>query len=747
MKKYFINPLLLISISVFSTNNQEKVDSLLSVLATLKADTGKVSVLIDIANTYHNFETENALKYCNQALELAEELGSESKLYECYVTKGLINSRIGNNKEAIQNFKFIIKNAGENHPSKARAYVNIGNLYADVGDYDSSLFFYEKSIIAFENIKDKTSKANVLNNIGTIYSDLGDFDKAIAYYTRSQKTSESINNKSGAAAAIGNIGIIYYYQSNIERALEYIEESVKIYKEINQLDKVANSLNNLAAMYSQIDKMDKAIECFKESSLIYEKLNHKSGMALMAQNTANMYFKIKNGSKGLEYMDKAIKLYEELDNKKDIGKCYRGLGQYYVEIKEYDLAIKNFLISEEIFTPLNVKNDLRTLYDYMAIAYEENNSHKKSNEYLHKYIAVNDSIFNSDKSQQITEMQEKFDSESKQTEIELQQIEIAKQNSEVAHQTKQKIWFGIGLGLSLVLLIMAFRGYRQKKEANSIITHQKNEVEEKNKEIIDSINYAKRIQNALLNSEEHEAKFLREHFIYFNPKDIVSGDFYWTFEKHNFLYLAVADCTGHGVPGAFLTMLGTAFLNEITAKEATLSPSEILNELRSKIIKELNQTGAEGENKDGMDMSLIRLDISTNELQWSGANNPLWLVKNKLEEESNSLKLIISINDKHLYEIKADKQPISYYPESKPFTNHKIKLDKEDVIYLFTDGYADQFGGVKVKKFKYKPFKQLLVSLSNQDLKEQRNALENNFTQWQGDLEQIDDVCVIGLRI
>jgi ligand-binding sensor domain-containing protein len=254
-------------------------------------------------------------------------------------------------------------------------------------------------------------------------------------------------------------------------------------------------------------------------------------------------------------------------------------------------------------------------------------------------------------------------------------------------------------------------------------------VEEKNKDILDSIHYAKRIQEALLKEEGHTSKHLPEHFVLFMPKDIVSGDFYWAMEKGKHWYVAAVDCTGHGVPGAFMSMLGMSFLNDILSGNQLLSPSEILDQLCNKVVKELRQTGESGGSKDGMDISLIRIDLITRELQWAGANNALNIIQNG-----------------QLYEIKADKQPIGYYPEQKPFTNHVIQLQANECVYIFTDGYADQFGGPKGKKFKYKQLEDLIFANHNLPAEEQKMLLKKTFIDWKGNLEQIDDVCVIGIK-
>jgi serine phosphatase RsbU (regulator of sigma subunit) len=296
---------------------------------------------------------------------------------------------------------------------------------------------------------------------------------------------------------------------------------------------------------------------------------------------------------------------------------------------------------------------------------------------------------------------------------------------------------------------------QQIQERTKEVLEKSIKLEHAYKEITDSITYAQRIQRALLKGKEQENRSELSHFILFKPKDIVSGDFYWALEKQDYLYLASADCTGHGVPGAFLTMLGTSFLNEINSSIDVLSPDEILNQLRNRMIKELKQTGKEGESKDGMDISLIRLNIKTNELIWAGANNPLWIVKNEksptandyiIENGEESVKVLKSGN-RELLEFKPDKQPIGYSYNQTPFSNVTLQLHKDDLIYIFTDGYADQFGGPNEKKYKYKTLKEKVLEISNLSLIEQMDKLDEEFEAWKGHYEQLDDVCVIGLKV
>jgi serine phosphatase RsbU (regulator of sigma subunit) len=271
------------------------------------------------------------------------------------------------------------------------------------------------------------------------------------------------------------------------------------------------------------------------------------------------------------------------------------------------------------------------------------------------------------------------------------------------------------------------------QKAYDQIRHQSRLLEERNNEIMESIRYAKRIQEAVLVEKKHVSSHLPEHFIYFRPKDIVSGDFYWAQEKDGFLYVAAADCTGHGVPGGFLTMLGIAFLNEILSQKSLLTPAQILGELRDKFIKELR---LQDSSNDGMDISLVRLEYhqenESNELLWAGANNPLWVVSNE---------------GKKFIELKADKQPIGKSDVQKPFTDTSLQLRKGDLVYLFSDGYHDQFGGENGKKLKKSGFKELILSLSKLSINEQNKSLDQHYENWKGNTDQVDDICVIGLRI
>ncbi|MDY6799808.1 MAG: SpoIIE family protein phosphatase, partial [Bacteroidota bacterium] len=325
-----------------------------------------------------------------------------------------------------------------------------------------------------------------------------------------------------------------------------------------------------------------------------------------------------------------------------------------------------------------------------------------------------------------------------------------------ARLQKQKIYTWVFVGGFIFLFIFSifiYKSYQRKKKTNIILTRQKKEIENQKDEIeaqrdfvtkqrdqiahqneiiTDSIEYAKRIQSALLPQENYLEKLLPEHFVFMKPKNIVSGDFFWATEKQNKIIVTVADCTGHGVPGAFMSMLGVAFLNEIVNNSSNLNPGQILNNLRNYIIESLHQEYGYSGSKDGMDMALISMDKKTQIMEYAGAYNSVFIIRNG-----------------ELHEIKGDKMPIGIHAVKmdKEFTNHQFKLHEDDMIYLFSDGYVDQFGGKDGMKLKTKPFKELLMKISDKPMDKQHKALESYMKKWQGDYSQLDDMTVMGIKV
>jgi serine phosphatase RsbU (regulator of sigma subunit) len=366
------------------------------------------------------------------------------------------------------------------------------------------------------------------------------------------------------------------------------------------------------------------------------------------------------------------------------------------------------------------------------------------------------------------------------------QKETELKDAEIKSQRTTRLFLLAGLFAALLLLFFIFRSYRIKQKANHIITLQKEEVEKQrnivinqkeevekqrnivvhqNREILDSIEYAKRIQATILPPPKVVKKYLEDSFILYIPKDIVAGDFYWmdSVELENkdseYILFAACDCTGHGVPGALVSVVCSNALNRAVREYNIIQPSLILDKVSELEVQDFSKDENE-EVQDGMDASLCSLNVKTGKLEWAGANNPLWVVRRSLRgvpsaigttKQSQSSEEIASgftsLRNDELNEVKPDKQPIGKFDNKKPFTNHSIQLQKGDTIYMFTDGYADQFGGEKGKKYSKKAFRELVISIAHLPLQQQREALYNAHLQWRGNNEQVDDICIIGVRV
>ena len=378
-------------------------------------------------------------------------------------------------------------------------------------------------------------------------------------------------------------------------------------------------------------------------------------------------------------------------------------------------------------------------YMYLSNCYDIKKDFKQALEFHKMHKVYYDSLFKKESVEQLENLKIAFETEKKEKENALLSAQNQLSNDTIQQQ-KTIVYFIItALLLALGLAFFVFKGLKNQRNANVIISNQKHEVENKNhiieekqKEILDSIHYAKRIQSALLANKDLLKQNLPDHFVLFNPKDIVSGDFYWATEHNNKFYLAVCDSTGHGVPGAFMCILNMGFLSEAIKEKNIEKPNEILNYVRNRLIECIGSDGQQ----DGMDAILICIDKSLSisgqsvSVSYAAANNEPILIR-----------------DNQLTALPKDKMPVGKGEKTDSFTVQKINLIKGDILYLYTDGYADQFGGPNGKKFKYKPLNELLLNNIHLPLHQQADILTKTFVAWKGNLEQVDDVCIVGIKV
>lgn len=567
------------------------------------------------------------------------------------------------------------------------------------------------------------AEIKALRNIGNAYKNsLFNLPKAMEYYQLSRKKAEQMEDKLGVAAALLNIGIIYSDLSEYTKALDYQTKSLKMFREIGDKRGIGICLNNLGNIYKNQSNYSKALEYFQHSLTIQEERADTFEIMTCFNNIAYVYEKLSDFSKATEYFETGKKYAERIKNTKGIISSLAGIGNILLSTgkqKEaenyYKKVLKLATESGNLFIQSEAHNSLRNVF-------EKQQRYKEALEMSDKHMLLRDSIFSQNKSKEIALRDAKYESDKKEATIKA-----------VAEEEKQKSKVIIWSVLSGLLLVVVFAGFifrslRVTRKQKSIIEVQKKMVEEHQKEIIDSITYAKRLQDAILPPLDFVKKHLPDSFVLYKAKDIVAGDFYWMEVIDDIVFIASADCTGHGVAGSMLSIVCSNALNRTVKEFGLRNTGKILDKVTELVLETFEKSGEDV--KDGMDISLLAINKTTKQIQWSGANNPLWYIQNE--------KLI---------EMPANKQPIGKHDNRSPFTAQDIVYRPHTTFYLFTDGFCDQFGGTKGKKFKYKQFEEKLLAMSDKPLIEQKDLLDKIFVEWQGKLEQVDDVNIIGIKI
>ena len=554
-------------------------------------------------------------------------------------------------------------------------------------------------------------------------------------WLKTEKIAKSQNDTSFMLRINNNIAIVYSTTGREKEALKIFTDQKEIYETKKDTAGIITSSINMSTLIKNKDSiillLNNALNLAQESSS-----NDHTDYTNIFANLAGTYldtnskktFSLKNAKSCL---DSLILFANEQSDVESKILYYGTISEYYMLKNQYNLALKNAKKGAELskqMTGLTSPELLSKLYEI----HKKLKNYKKANLYLEEMVENKDSLEKLSAKEDITkyesekefEIQQKLDSLKYLDEIKIQQAETKAKEEEIK---TQKIIEGV-LFVG-ILLVIGFLGFVYKQLNTT--KKQKVVIEEKQQEISDSINYAKRIQDAMMTSSVYLKDTLPKSFIFFKPKDVVSGDFYWIYkDQEDNIFFTVADCTGHGVPGAFMSMIGTSLLNEIIIEKEIKDTDKILHEMRAQIIKSLGQE-QEGGQKDGMDISLCKLNMKNKSVEFSGAHNSL-----------------VHVRDEELKTYRGDHQPVGLLlGDKKPFTKHKVKLKKNDMLYIYSDGYQDQFGGEKGKKYMAAKFKNQLLKISKETEDQQLSLLDKEFSSWIKDYEQVDDVCVMGVRI
>jgi serine phosphatase RsbU (regulator of sigma subunit) len=559
----------------------------------------------------------------------------------------------------------------------------------------------------------------------------GHRQNVIKYSAEYLKAALLMKDSTSIAGAITNMGIDLRDDGKPAEALKLHLQALGIYQRHGASgDQIARMYSQVAGDYHGIGKDSLAIAYAKRALRLREQINYADGIDASLQQIVGLYHQQKDYEKIIEYTGIALKNRMESKDSGRIATLTAMIAEAQVMMGDKAGALHNIHSALGIAERRESDFDARSIYSMAAVVFENTGDCVKALRYLKLAKTKQDSLTRIENSVSMSKAQVLFDVDEKEN-----QIMMLDQQKKIQEQDIKMQRYGLILGAIVLLAVIAvsffiFRAYKQKKEANAQLAAQKKIIEEKNKEVIDSINYARRLQNAILLPEAEIARYFSSVFILYKPRNIVSGDFYWFSESTSNKIIAAADCTGHGVPGGFMSMLGYECLQDVVLKENITTTAEALKSLDRKITETLNKSDKSF--RDGMDIALCAFSKKENMLQYSGANRPL-----------------LHVSKGELTEYRPDKNTIGGDIDNieKKYTTQNIPFKKGDRFYLFTDGYADQFGGDKGKKFKYKNLQQALLNTSSQSMTDQKSSLEKIFNGWKGNLEQLDDVCIIGIEI
>lgn len=675
-------------------------DSLDQIISTSDNDTILMNTYLAISDLYYRVYPDSCQHYALKSLEYAEKIKDPFYVPTLNNIVGLCELHKENYRTALDWFQIALD--GFLKIDKPRSTLmqlnNIGAAYSELQQPIKALPYLLKAQ-EFSEIKGHTDVLLLTElNLGNVYEDLGQDSLAEEYFKLSRSRTTLESDPYNYALNTYNIGnVIYRDSSRIPEALEYLLESYQICKK--------NQFHNLSFMPAQNLLSYYLLENEPDSSLAW----------------------IRRGEQALEFGDNPTsRLFIQI-----------GYGGYYRNIDKLDSSLYHLKLGKDLALEVQEEDAKFKLDLELSMTYEAMGDFAKALDHYRRGNELRQEIYNSKNTQIFADLKSSHEIEKRDQAIAMSKKDNAIKDQKIeANQNRIRLFIWgtvilvILLGFIVYFLIQKNKGNKLLKEQNSLIEIQRASIEHKQTEILDSINYASRIQSAILPEKETLKSQLQDGFVLYIPKDVVSGDFYWTERiSENKILVAVADCTGHGVPGAMVSVVCNNALNRSVREFSLSNPAKILDKTREIVESEFEQSTDLV--KDGMDISLALVDFEHNKINWAGANNPLWVQKKAKPAE--------------IIEYKADKQPIGHFHVSKPFTSHEIQIERGDRVYLFSDGYADQFGGPKGKKFKYKALKELLATSTSDSMEELRVVLENAFFNWKGDYEQIDDICMIGI--
>jgi serine phosphatase RsbU (regulator of sigma subunit) len=626
---------------------------------------------------------------------------------------------------------------------KVNALNKIAQSYNKLGEYDKAITYANQSseLSVKLNFQSGLYKSHIQNGLANL--NLGKLKLALDYFQSSLKVCQSSKDTLGIAKSYVYIGNLYYGQEENKLALYNYQFAIKYFTAIKDYSNQGLAYSNVGAVYDNMGMPDKAIESYFSSIFIYKATRNYRNISNTYNNIAELYNSQKKYEKAIDNYKIALTFAEEYQNESAVGIIYTNLSDVYFKMKNFEASKKMGILGLRINKTMLGKSEIMSAYGLLAQCDSALGNWKDAYTLKLQYLNFALSILNDSKSIEIKELAIKYETAKKEQQLlQLKKEQEKERALAISESNRHQVFMWLISVLTIAIAVIAFtvwQSLKMSRKRNNVIEAQNTEVEKskqlverKNRSMVDSIEYAKRIQDAKLPSLSYIYETLSDGFILFKPKDIVSGDFYYFFKKdERNIFIAAIDCTGHGIPGAFMTMIASEKLYEAVRNSS--NTSEILQLVNIGIKKALKQSDDFESSKDGMDIALCKLDIINNTIEFTGANRPIWIVRKGQYD---------------IEEVRGNKNSIGGFTNNDiQFESHKIQLQKEDTFYLFTDGYADTFAKNVRLKLTTKKMKEIVLSINHLPMHEQSDYLDASIENWKNGEEQTDDILVMGFRL
>lgn len=738
-----------IAVKSFGQATDKVIDSLQTELSKADADTSKVLILIQLGIELAQTDKQKAYEYLKNARKLSQQIDFLRGEILAITQTGRLFTGKSEVKKAIKLLEegVLLAEKADIPDEEMQLFNMLGATYYSISDYDNSLKYFSKGLKVAEKSKNLVYQGMFVSNIGVIYDEQGSYPQALNFYFKGLRLAESQNDQETKVAILINISTIYSQQKNYKFAIQKTNEALALIKP-DMKEALSSQLicyGNLADFYfekknsAKQQDYDKSLNYAQQSLTIAEKIKDQLGI-VNAYRAIGKVKKAENDFQGaLKEFDKALAISKSINDKQGALTVEREMAYTYTKLKNVKKALTYAQSSLNDALKIGAAKDVKDGYKILSDVYLASDQIDSSFYYYKKFTQLKDSLSGEKIARDFANIRAGFELEKKEAQIILLKKDSDLKAANVKRQRIIRNFFIAGFVIILILAFVLYRSNLQKQRSNQLLQNKNEEINRKNVQInaqneaiTSSINYAQRIQKAILPLEERIASVVEDHFIFHKPKDIVSGDFYWFIEYQDKYFISVVDCTGHGVPGAFMSMLGNTSLTNIVLQQGITKPHEILNQLSKEVDFILQQHVTQ--NTDSMDMAMCVIDPQNKVLEYAGANNPL-----------------IYIQDNTMNLIKADRMPIGkeQIDMAKSYTLHTIDICEPTTVYMFSDGFQDQFGGKDGKKFRSSKLRELLNNIHHHPMDVQKIMLEQTMNAWMGDGEksQIDDMLIMGIKV